>query len=246
MTTTTTITDTSVTDTSTYARHLSSQFDTDLNQLAARIMTMGGAVEQQLANAAQALTHGLQTIDTCEQAERDINAMEREVDAESAYLIARRQPAAQDLRFVLSMLKVCNNLERMGDEAIKLSRTATSLTLLKHSPALGSQSIHRGLLAALSMAQQMTRASLDSLARLSVSDATAVLFSDVALDTAYRALIAQIVAGLQSSPDLAPAMVDVLFLIKAVERVGDHAKNIAESVIYIAEGEDVRHTNKTT
>ena len=172
--------------------------------------------------------------------------MEREGDAESAYLIARRQPAAQDLRFVLSMLKVCNNLERMGDEAIKLSRTATSLTLLKHSSALGSQSIHRGLLAALSMAQQMTRASLDALARLSVSDATAVLFSDVALDTAYRALIAQIVAGLQSSPDLAPAMVDVLFLIKAVERVGDHAKNIAESVIYIAEGEDIRHTNKTT
>jgi phosphate transport system protein len=208
-------------------------------------MTMGGAVEQQLSNAAQALTHSLaaQTTATCEQAERDINAMEREVDAESAYLIARRQPAAQDLRFVLSMLKVCNNLERMGDEAVKLSRAAASLQALKNAPSLSSQSIHRGLLAALSMAQQMTRAALDALARLSVSDANAVLFSDVALDAAYRSLIAQIVAGLQASPELAPVMVDVLFLIKAVERVGDHAKNIAESVIYIAEGEDIRHTN---
>jgi phosphate transport system protein len=234
-------------DNPTHARHLSSQFDSDLNQLAARIMTMGGAVEQQLVNAAQALTHSLaaQTLATCEQAERDINAMERDVDAESAYLIARRQPAAQDLRFVLSMLKVCNNLERMGDEAVKISRAGPSLVALKDSPNSGSQSIHRGLLAALAMARQMTRAALDSLARLSVSDANAVLFSDAALDAAYRSLIVQIVAGLQATPNLAPAMVDVLFLIKAVERVGDHAKNIAESVIYIAEGEDIRHTNKT-
>ncbi len=232
----------------THARHLSSQFDTDLNQLAARIMTMGGAVEQQLVNAAQALTQSLaiQTLATCEQAERDINAMEREVDAESAYLIARRQPAAQDLRFVLSMLKVCNNLERMGDEAVKISRASASLIALKDSSSNGSQSIHRGLLAALAMAQQMTRAALDALARLSVGDANAVLFSDAALDAAYRSLIVQIVAGLQTTPSLAPAMVDVLFLIKAVERVGDHAKNIAESVIYIAEGEDIRHINKTT
>lgn len=229
-----------------YARHLSSQFDTDLNQLASRIMTMGGTVEQQLINATQALKQGLahDTMAICEQAENLINAMEREVDAESAYLIARRQPAAQDLRFVLSMLKVCNNLERVGDEAIKLSRMADSLTRLKHSSALDSQSIHRGLLAALSMAQQMTRASLDALARLSVNDANAVLSSDLALDTAYRTLIAQIIAVLQLSPELASTMVDVLFLIKAIERVGDHAKNIAECVVYITEGEDIRHINK--
>lgn len=227
------------------ARHLSSQFDADLNQLASQIMAMGGAVEQQLANAAAALQVHVASPsnEASEQAERTINDMEREIDAQSAYLIARRQPTAQDLRFVLSMLKVCNNLERMGDEAIKLTRQAHSLNALQASPNDAARNVYTNLQAALSMAQQMTRASLDALARLSVGDAKAVLFSDAALDAAYQALIAQIVTSLQQAPELAPSMVNVLFLVKAVERVGDHAKNIAECVVYIAQGEDIRHLN---
>ncbi len=230
------------------ARHLSSQFDADLNHLASQIMAMGGAVEQQLANAAQALQfHAASpSNDVSEQAERTINAMEREVDAQSAYLIARRQPTAQDLRFVLSMLKVCNNLERMGDEAIKLTRQANGLSALQSSGNEAVRNVYTNLQAALTMAQQMTRAALDALARLSVGDAKAVLFSDAALDRAYQSLIAQIVDGLQQTPELAPSMVNVLFLIKAVERVGDHAKNIAECVVYIAQGEDIRHIDHET
>jgi phosphate transport system protein len=225
------------------ARHLSSQFDADLNQLASQIMAMGGAVEQQLTHASAALKiHATSPSNAVsEDAERAINAMEREVDAQSAYLIARRQPTAQDLRFVLSMLKVCNNLERMGDEAIKLTRQAHSFAALQTSPDDVARDICTSLQAALSMAQHMTHAALDALARLSVGDAKAVLFSDAALDRAYQALIAQIVSGLQRTPELASAMVNVLFLVKAVERVGDHAKNIAECVVYIAQGEDIRH-----
>jgi phosphate transport system protein len=230
------------------ARHLSSQFDADLNQLASQIMAMGGAVEEQLNHASAALkartpepSHALS-----EQAEQAINVMEREIDAQSAYLIARRQPAAQDLRFVLSMLKVCNNLERIGDEAIKLSRQAHSFASLKASPDDAARDICTSLQAALAMAQQMTRAALDALARLSVGDAKAVLFSDAALDRAYQALIAQIVNGLQRTPELASAMVSVLFLVKAVERVGDHAKNIAECVVYISQGDDIRHIETST
>jgi phosphate transport system protein len=225
------------------ARHLSSQFDADLNQLASQIMAMGGAVEQQLSNASNALQVHVASPsnEVSEQAERSINDMEREIDAQSAYLIARRQPAAQDLRFVLSMLKVCNNLERMGDEAIKLTRQANSLNTLQSSTNDAARNVYTNLQAALSMAQQMTRAALDALARLSVGDAKAVLFSDAALDSAYQALIAQIVTSLQQAPELAPSMVNVLFLVKAVERVGDHAKNIAECVVYIAQGEDIRH-----
>jgi phosphate transport system protein len=225
------------------ARHLSSQFDADLNALASQIMAMGGAVEQQLNNASQALLMNAQSPSRAlsEAAEKAINAMEREVDAQSAYLIARRQPTAQDLRFVLSMLKVCNNLERMGDEAIKLTRHTPSIALLQASENADARGIYTNLQAALSMAQQMTRAALDALARLSVGDAKAVLFSDAALDRAYQTMIAQIVSGLQQTPELSPAMVDVLFMVKAVERVGDHAKNIAECVVYIAQGEDIRH-----
>ena len=225
------------------ARHLSSQFDADLNQLASQIMAMGGVVEQQLTNASAALQSHMASPSNAvsEAAEREINAMEREVDAQSAYLIARRQPTAQDLRFVLSMLKVCNNLERMGDEAIKLTRQANSLATLQASENATARNIYTNLQAALTMAQQMTRASLDALARLSVGDAKAVLFSDAALDRAYQAMLAQIVICLQESPDLAPSIVNVLFLVKAVERVGDHAKNIAECVVYIAQGEDIRH-----
>ncbi len=225
------------------ARHLSSQFDADLNQLASQIMAMGGAVEQQLASAGAALKTQLASPSNAlsEQAERTINAMERQVDAQSAYLIARRQPTAQDLRFVLSMLKVCNNLERMGDEAIKLTRQAHLLASLQASTDEVARDICTHLQAALAMAQQMSRAALDALARLSVGDAKAVLFSDAALDRAYQGLIAQIISGLQRTPELAPAMVQVLLLVKAVERVGDHAKNIAECVVYIAQGEDIRH-----
>lgn len=225
------------------ARHLSSQFDADLNQLASQIMAMGGAVEQQLNNASAALQVHVASPsnEISEQAERTINDMEREIDAQSAYLIARRQPTAQDLRFVLSMLKVCNNLERMGDEAIKLTRQAHSLAALQGSSNDAARNVYTNLQAALAMAQQMTRAALDALARLSVGDAKAVLFSDAALDTAYKTMIAQIVNSLQQAPDLAQAMVNVLFLVKAVERVGDHAKNIAECVVYIAQGEDIRH-----
>jgi phosphate transport system protein len=225
------------------ARHLSSQFDADLNGLASQIMAMGGAVEQQLNNASQALLVNAQSPSSAvsEAAEKTINAMEREVDAQSAYLIARRQPTAQDLRFVLSMLKVCNNLERMGDEAIKLTRHTPSITALQATQNPLAHGIYTNLQAALAMAQQMTRAALDALARLSVGDAKAVLFSDAALDRAYQTMIAQIVTCLQAAPELSPAMVDVLFLIKAVERVGDHAKNIAECVVYIAQGEDIRH-----
>lgn len=225
------------------ARHLSSQFDADLNHLASQIMAMGGAVEQQLTNASNALQVHVASPsnEVSEQAERSINDMEREIDAQSAYLIARRQPTAQDLRFVLSMLKVCNNLERMGDEAIKLTRQAHSLNTLQSSSNDAARNVYTNLQAALTMAQQMTRAALDALARLSVGDAKAVLFSDAALDSAYQALIAQIVTSLQQAPELAPSMVNVLFLVKAVERVGDHAKNIAECVVYIAQGEDIRH-----
>lgn len=225
------------------ARHLSSQFDADLNELASRIMTMGGAVEQQLATAAQLLhSHtAASSLAACEEAEKAINAMERDVDAQSAYLIARRQPTAQDLRFVLSMLKVCNNLERMGDEGVKLIRQAKVLTELHASGNDTARGIYTGLLAALAMAQQMTRATLDALARLSVVDAKAVLYSDAALDAAYRDLIVQVASALRQAPELAAPIVEVLFLVKAVERVGDHAKNIAECVVYIAQGEDIRH-----
>lgn len=225
------------------ARHLSTQFDADLNQLAARIMVMGGAVEQQLVHATQLLTarEAVSSHTASEQAERDINGLEREVDAQSAYLIARRQPAAQDLRFVLSMLKVCNNLERMGDEAIKIIRQSRAMSDLHASSHDSTRGIYSSLLTALAMSQQMTRAALDALARLSVTDAKAVLFSDAALDAAYRDLIAQMVVALQATPNLAASIVDVLFLVKAIERVGDHAKNIAECVVYIAQGEDIRH-----
>jgi phosphate transport system protein len=229
------------------ARHLSSQFDADLNQLASQIMAMGGAVEQQLSHASAALSARSPETSHApsEHVERAINAMERDIDALCAFLIARRQPTAQDLRFVLSMLKVCNNLERMGDEAIKLTRQATHFAALQASPDDVARDICTRVHAALAMAQQMTRVALDALARLSVGDANAVLVSDTALDRAYQALIARIVSGLQRTPELASAMVSVLLLVKAVERVGDHAKNIAECVVYISQGDDIRHIDPT-
>ena len=234
------------------SNHLSSQFDQDLSQLASRVMAMGGALEQQIVAAMQLLssseTHP--ALNTQEQTEKDINAMEREVDALSAYLIARRQPAAQDLRFVLSMLKVCNNLERMADESIKIIRQAHALRALstpnQTNAWAGGVQIQSNVLAAVAMCQQMTRAALDALARLSVSDAKAVLVSDAALDTAYRNLMTQLIGCVQAVPQLAASVVEVLFLIKAIERIGDHAKNIAECVVYIAQGEDIRHTQTLT
>lgn len=223
-------------------KHLSSQFEADLNQLSARIMAMGGAVEQQLKHAATAMQTGADVTRVADLGERSINEMEREVDAHCAFLIASRQPAAQDLRFVLSMLKVCNNLERVGDEAYKLCLRATAVHSLQRHEFKELQAISAAMSALLQMADTMIHQALDCLARLSTNDAKRLLAQDTQLDIAYRELIALVVRAMSRLPDLAAPLAELLFLLKAIERMGDHATNIAESVIYIVLGDDIRHT----
>ena len=230
-------------------KHLSSQFEADLNQLAARIMAMGGVIEAQLKLAAQALDTGADVSRVAQDQERSVNAMERDIDAHCAFVIASRQPAAQDLRFVLSMLKVCNNLERVGDEAFKLCMRAGGVhAAARHANAAGEgefKTLSANLAQLLDLAHSIFVKALDCLARLSVVDAKAVLASDTGLDTGYRALIAGLVQLMSRHPTQAQAGVDALFLVKAIERMGDHACNIAEAVIYIVQGEDIRHASDT-
>ena len=225
-------------------KHLSSQFEADLNELAARIMAMGGLIENQLDLAAAAMSTGADVSKLAEENERNINAIEREVDAHSAFLIASRQPAAQDLRYVLSMLKVCNNLERVGDEAVKLCLRSAGMKGMRAAGDGDLNPLSTGIMTLLGLAREMTVNALDCIARLSVKDAKAVLTSDVTLDASYRALIASLIQAMTRYPTEAASLVEVLFLAKAVERIGDHATNIAEAVIYIVNGEDVRHAQK--
>lgn len=222
-------------------KHLSSQFESDLNQLAARIMAMGGLIENQLQLAVAAISTGEDVAKVAQDNERGINTMEREVDANSAFLIASRQPAAQDLRYILSILKVCNNLERIGDEALKLCLRSTGMHNLRLKPDSEIGGLSASLLTLLALAREMVASALNCIARLSVKDAKNVLSSDAALDAGYRNLIASLVQTMSRQPDQVPQLVETLLLVKAVERIGDHATNIAEAVIYIVNGDDIRH-----
>ena len=223
--------------------HLSSQFDAELNALADHMMHMGGLVEAQMAQVCVAIgrPYGesfMQTLDLMMRNEQNINKLERDIDLRCASIITCRQPTVSDLRFVLAMLKICNNLERMGDEAYKVARLAVSLI----DPKSEMHFLSSELQGACVLAQNLLHEALDALARLSATHAKQVIRDDAALDAAFKNIFTQLSATVPDKSEATAQGLNLVLLAKAIERVGDHAKNIAEAVIYIVDGDDVRHT----
>ncbi len=221
-------------------KHLSTQFDAELSGISTRVLEMGGIVESQVARAVYALTQfsdevAAEVLST----EERVNAMEVEIDRDLSSIIARRQPTARDLRLLIAISKTIANLERVGDEAARVARTVQRLINTGVSSRLRlpvSDLVHESELAVAQL-----RKALDAFARLDVDKAIEVLRQDDQIDQEFEGLMRKLITFMMEDPRTISASIDLVFVAKAIERVGDHAKNLAEQIIYIVKGTDVRH-----
>ena len=220
-------------------KHLSSQFDSELNGVSARVMELGGLVESQIRQAIFALSQfSLDAVEQVGLMEQRVNAMEVEIDHELASIIGRRQPTARDLRLLLSISKATANLERMGDEANKMARMVKSIIESGSSRSLPTSDLR----VATELASGMLRKALDAFARLDVKAAVAILKEDDLIDKEFDGFVRKLITYMMEDPRTISPSLDLLFLAKAIERIGDHSKNVAELIIYLVKGKDVRHT----
>jgi phosphate transport system protein len=221
-------------------KHLSSQFDAELSGISTRVLEMGGLVEAQVGQAVYALSHfSHETAAQVLVAEERVNAMEVAIDGDLWSIIARRQPTARDLRLLVAISKAIANLERVGDEAARIARTVQRLINAGVSSRLRLPLSDLGYESNLAVAQ--LRKALDAFARLDVDKALEVLKSDDQIDQEFEGLIRKLITYMIEDPRTISASIDLVFVAKAIERVGDHAKNLAEAVIYVVKGTDVRH-----
>ncbi|WP_295647100.1 phosphate signaling complex protein PhoU [uncultured Methylibium sp.] len=221
-------------------KHLSTQFDSELSAISTRVLEMGGLVESQVAQAMYALSHfSSETAAQVLAMEEKVNKMELDIDRDLSSIIARRQPTARDLRLLIAVSKTIGNLERVGDEAARIGRTVQRLVNTGVSSRLRLPVADVSFEATL--ATSLLRKALDAFARLDVDKAVEVLKQDDQLDQEFEGLMRKLITFMMEDPRTISASIDLVFVAKAIERVGDHAKNLAEQIIYIVKGTDVRH-----
>ncbi len=221
-------------------KHLSAQFDTELNGVSSRVMELGGLVESQIHQAIYALSHfSVEAAAQVMEIEARVNAMEIEIDRDLSSIIARRQPTARDLRLLIAISKTTANLERVGDEANKIARMVKSIIDSGSARSLPTTDLR----VAADLAAGLLRKALDAFARLDTAAAASILKEDDLIDQEFGGFVRKLVTYMMEDPRTISASLDLLFLAKAVERIGDHAKNIAEFIIYIVKGADVRHAS---
>ncbi len=226
-----------------YEKHLSSQFNNELNRVSSSVLELGGLVEMQIRQAIYALSEfSTEVADQVEQDEERVNALELEIDRELSNIIARRQPTAIDLRLLLAISKATANLERVGDEAAKIARMVKRIIESGKARMLPTSELRH----AADLAAEQLRKALDAFARLSVEDAVVIIRDDDHVDREFDGFVRKLITYMMEDPRTISASLDLLTLAKAIERIGDHAKNIAEFIIYIVKGADVRHSELET
>ena len=218
--------------------HINKQYDQDLETIRSRMMQMGGLVEAQIHLAVAGYLDGdRERIEQVIAGDSKVNDLEIAIDEDLGQIIVRRQPAASDLRLILAVSKIVTDLERIGDEAAKIARMARDIH--NNGPAMGSRLVPIGHLSEVAIG--MLRRSLDAFARLDAAAAARVIGEDAAIDEEFRAIIRQLITFMMEDPRTISHSLGIVWVAKAFERIGDHAKNIAEYVIYIVKGRDVRH-----
>ena len=220
-----------------YKQHISEQFNSELEDIKNRLLEMGGKVEQQLSAAVDALIDGdTGTAEAIINRDHEVNQMEMAIDDECATILARRQPAASDLRLVVTVIKVNTDIERIGDEAAKIARQAVKLAEEGMSPSNYVEVRHIGAHVA-----SMLRNALDAFARLDVDMAVEVVKDDSNVDKEYGSAMRSLVTFMMEDPRDIGAILNEMWALRSLERIGDHASNIAEHVVYLVRGLDVRH-----
>ena len=218
--------------------HISKKFDAELEAIRSRVLQMGGLVEQQIMRAMEVLAYGdIALADQVIADDHRVNALEVGIDDDCTHIIAKRQPTASDLRMVMAVVKTITDLERIGDEAQKIARMSKQL----HQSGARMNHQLADVRYACNIALEMLKTSLDSFARLDVSGAAKVVRQDEEVDERFRAILRQLMTFMMEDPRTISASIDILFIAKAIERIGDHAKNMSEYVVYLVKGKDVRH-----
>jgi phosphate transport system protein len=226
-------------DVSKIGHHISRKFNEELEDIRNKVMIMGGLVENQIDEAATSLMNSdLELAEKVIQQDSLVNQLEMQIDKECTQIMALRQPAAFDLRLLLSVIKTINDLERAGDEAIKIAEMAIHLNGMDHK--------HKGedyyeIQHLVSMVKEMLHGALDAFARMNVDQVVAITGQDQKVDREYSSIIRQLISRMMEDPRNVGRALDVLWMARALERIGDHACNICEHVIYMVRGEDVRH-----
>ena len=221
--------------------HLSKQFDEDLAGLRTHVLEMGGLVESQIRSAVDAYASGDTAVvkDVVENDHR-VNEFEKLIDDHTIHVVARRQPTASDLRLVMGVSKIVTDLERVGDEAKKIAKGARRVHEHGQLTLPRATDVRHVADEAISM----LRRALDAFARLDVPLASEVIHADAKVDTEFKALVRQLITYMMEDPRTITTAIDIVWICRSIERIGDHAKNIAEHVIHIAEGRDVRHSKE--
>ena len=221
-------------------KHISAQFDTELNAVSSRLMELGGHVESQIHQAIYALSQfSVESADQVLLIEEKVNSMEVEIDRDIASIIGRRQPTARDLRLLMAISKTTANLERAGDEASKIARMVKSIIASGAARQLPTSDLR----VASDLAAGLLRKALDAFARLDTQSAVSILKEDDLIDQEFDGFVRKLITYMMEDPRTISASLDLLFVAKAIERIGDHAKNVAELIIYIVKGADVRHVS---
>jgi phosphate transport system protein len=217
--------------------HIAKQFDVDLENIRNRVMQMGGLVEQQIVSAMEGLTTGDMLIieQTITNDER-VNRHEVELDEACTQVIAKRQPTAGDLRMIMMVIKTITDLERIGDEAKRIAKMARQI-YSADMPVMPNIELRH----AASIVVSMLRKALDAFARLDLVAAAEVVRTDQEVDAEFKSAMRQLITFMMEDPRTISRSLDLIFVAKAIERIGDHSKNISEYVVYMVKGRDVRH-----
>ena len=219
-------------------QHISQQYNKELESVKSKVLKMGGLVEAQVENAISALIEQNDEL-AKKVAESDykINKIEVEIDENCAQLIAKRQPAAGDLRLIIAIIKVITDLERIGDEAEKIGRHVQKLVSLEGDIAMNAELSSLG-----DKVITVLRYALDAFARMDVEQAARVVETDKQIDKEFDRISRVLVTHMMEDPRNIKNMLHVTWCARALERIGDHSQNICEYVIYLVKGQDVRHT----
>lgn len=222
-----------------FDQHISRRFNQELEELRQQVMVMGGAVEEMLANAMRAVLEG--DSDLAREvitADDRVNMLEKRIDREANLIIARRQPTASDLRLVLAIVKTISDLERVGDEAQKIARMAIRLADTERP-----RNNYRELENMSTSVRGMLQDGLNGFARLLPEVAVRLVREDAKVDEQYESLLRQYYSYMMEDPRVIRRLLDAIWIARSLERIGDHAKNIGEYIIYLVEGKDLRHAS---
>jgi len=224
----------------TTTEHLSKQFDVDLEKLRSHMLQMGGLIESQILAAIEGFYTGdIKALEQVIENDRRVNGYEVNIDIECSHIIARRQPAASDLRMIMGVSKAVTDLERVGDEAKKIAVVSKQIHESGRLQVPRLADVRR----TGSIVVGMLRKALDAFARLDSVAAAEVIRDDAAIDEAFRGMMRQLITFMMEDPRTITTALEFVWVARALERMGDHSKNMAEQVIYIVKGTDVRHTN---